>query len=103
MEPILIFRHVACEGPGYLAEFLDRQQFPYSMICIDRNDPIPESLPDTSGLVFMGGGMSVNDDLPWIDQEMRLIRQAVDKNMPVLGHCLGGQLICKALGGQISK
>lgn len=45
--------------------------------------------------------MSVNDPLPWIEQECRLIRQAVARGMPVLGHCLGGQLIAKALGAAI--
>lgn len=103
MKPILIFRHVACEGPGYLADFLGKHHAPYSEICIDRNEAIPESPDMASGLVFMGGGMSVNDDLPWIAQEIRLIRQAMERNMPVLGHCLGGQLISKALGGKITK
>lgn len=51
----------------------------------------------------MGGPMSVNDDLPWIVPELTLIRQAVANNIPVLGHCLGGQLISKALGGVVSK
>jgi GMP synthase-like glutamine amidotransferase len=50
----------------------------------------------------MGGPMSVNDPLPWIEPELELIRKAVACNMPVLGHCLGGQLISKALGGVIS-
>ena len=52
-----------------------------------------------SGLVFMGGPMSVNDDLPWIPKVEALIRDAVAKDVPLLGHCLGGQLISKALGG----
>ena len=50
----------------------------------------------------MGGPMSVNDPLPWIEQELSLIRKAQDKGLPVLGHCLGGQLISRALGGTIS-
>lgn len=47
--------------------------------------------------------MSVNDALPWIPPELDLIRQAVAKDVPVLGHCLGGQLIAKALGGTVSR
>jgi GMP synthase-like glutamine amidotransferase len=46
--------------------------------------------------------MSVNDDLPWIARELSLIRQAVDQDYPVIGHCLGGQLMSKALGGVVS-
>lgn len=45
--------------------------------------------------------MSVNDDLHWIEPTLNLIRQAVAADIPVLGHCLGGQLIAKALGGVI--
>jgi GMP synthase-like glutamine amidotransferase len=51
----------------------------------------------------MGGPMSVNDPLPWIGQELELIRQAQAVDLPVLGHCLGGQLICKALGGDVTR
>jgi GMP synthase-like glutamine amidotransferase len=102
MKPLRIFRHVANEGPGYLAEFLDRLNVPYQLICIDRGDFIPPSLADTAGLIFMGGPMSVNDPLPWIAQELTLIQRAVAARVPVLGHCLGGQLISKALGGRVT-
>jgi GMP synthase-like glutamine amidotransferase len=51
----------------------------------------------------MGGPRSVNDDLPWIAPALALVRQAVADNIPVLGHCLGGQLISKALGGTVSR
>ena len=47
--------------------------------------------------------MSVNDDLPWIAPVLALIRQAVANNIPVLGHCLGGQLMSKALGGVVAR
>lgn len=102
MRPLTIFRHIACEGPAYLAEVLDRHAIPWRLVRIDEHEPVPDTLDDCSGLVFMGGPMSVNDPLPWIEQELSLIRRAQAENMPVLGHCLGGQLICKALGGTIS-
>ncbi len=51
----------------------------------------------------MGGPMSVNDDLPWIPPVLKLIRAAIANDIPCLGHCLGGQLISKALGGVVSK
>jgi GMP synthase-like glutamine amidotransferase len=102
MKPLYIFRHIECEGPAYLGEVLSRLSVPGKLIAIDRNDPVPAGVDDCSGLVFMGGPMSVNDPLPWIDQELELIRQAHAQGMPVLGHCLGGQLISKALGGTVS-
>ena len=102
MRPLTVFRHISCEGPGYLAEVLDRQAIQYRLIKIDANEAVPDSIEDSAGLVFMGGPMSVNDSLPWIEQELALIRMAQDKGLPVLGHCLGGQLISRALGGKIT-
>jgi len=103
MKPLYIFRHIGCEGPGYLGAVLERLGMPYQLVCVDRGDPVPASLPDCDGLVFMGGPMSVNDDLPWIAQELALIRAAQEAGLPLLGHCLGGQLISKALGGQVTR
>ena len=103
MKPVAIFRHAATEGPGYLAGFFDAHHIPWRLIAVDRGEAVPRSIADFSGLAFMGGPMSVNDDLPWISQELELIRAAVVNNIPVLGHCLGGQLISKALGAAVSK
>ncbi len=103
MKPILIFRHWVTEGPGYLAEVLDRNGLPWRLVAIDEGEPVPATLEQASALVFMGGPMSVNDRLAWVEQELRLIRAAHESGMPVLGHCLGGQLIAKALGGGVTK
>ena len=103
MKPIAIFRHAPTEGPGHFASFLDTRNFPWHIIAIDQGEPVPASPDDFSGLVFMGGPMSVNDDLPWIPGILSLIRAAVAADIPVLGHCLGGQLIAKALGGSVGR
>ena len=103
MKPVAIFRHAAAEGPGYLGEFLDAHHIPWRLIAIDRGEAVPQSISAYSALVFMGGPMSVNDDLLWIEHELELIRAAVAENIPVLGHCLGGQLISRALGAAVSK
>jgi len=102
MKPITIFRHTASEGAGYFSDFLKRHQIPFRVIHLDQGEAVPTTLSETSALVFMGGPMSVNDDIDWIAPELELIRQAVASDMPVLGHCLGGQLISKALGGKIN-
>lgn len=103
MQEILIFRYAPHEGPGYLADYLDHRRLPWRLIRIDRNDPIPSSIDGVPGVVLMGGPMSVNDNLPWIPKVTQLIRQAIAADVPVLGHCLGGQLISKALGGVITR
>jgi GMP synthase-like glutamine amidotransferase len=103
MKPIAIFRHNRTEGPGYFATFLQQHSIASRLIKVDEKESIPENVNDFAGLVFMGGAMSVNDDLPWIAKELRLIRAAVKEDIPVLGHCLGGQLIAKALGGVVTK
>ena len=62
---------------------------------------MPKDARRFSGLAFMGGPMSVNDDLPWVVPALELVRDAVRKDVPVLGHCLGGQLMAKAFGGTV--
>lgn len=101
MKPVYIFRHLAWEGPGYLASFLARRNIPMQLVPIDEGAVPPSSVDGASALIFMGGPMSVNDPLPWIEQECHLIRLAMARHIPVLGHCLGGQLISKALGGTV--
>jgi GMP synthase-like glutamine amidotransferase len=103
MKPVAIFRHHPLEGPGYLATYLDFRSIPWRLIEVDAGESLPSEAARFAGLVFMGGPMSVNDDLPWIEQALELIRQAVTENIPVLGHCLGGQLMAKALGGSVSR
>ncbi|MFZ3088106.1 MAG: type 1 glutamine amidotransferase [Methylotenera sp.] len=103
MKPVVIFRHAAAEGPGYLATFLEAQCIPWQLVKIDQGEPLPLSMADFSGMVLMGGPMSVNDDLPWIPPLLKLIQEAVALDVPVLGHCLGGQLISKALGGMVTR
>ena len=103
MKPVIIFRFLAREGAGYLGDFLSAQNIPWQLHEIDEGKPAPASILGYSGMVLMGGPMSVNDDLPWIAPILALIREAIDNDIPVLGHCLGGQLISKALGATVIK
>lgn len=103
MKPVAIFRHARSEGPGHFATFLDEKNIPWRLIKIDEGEAVPGDAQAFSGLVFMGGPMSVNDDLPWIPPLLSLIRQAAANDIPLLGHCLGGQLMAKALGGAVSR
>jgi GMP synthase-like glutamine amidotransferase len=101
MKPIAIFRSARSEGPAYFASYLERRSMPWQLVPLDEGAPVPRDPRLFSGLVFMGGPMSVNDDLPWIAPALELIREAVRKDVPVLGHCLGGQLMSRAFGGAV--
>jgi GMP synthase-like glutamine amidotransferase len=101
VKPVAIFRHSPTEGPGYLAAYLDAHSIPWRLVRIDADEAAPASTAGFSGMAFMGGPMSVNDDLPWIPALLRLIDSAVAEGVPVLGHCLGAQLMSKALGGAV--
>ncbi len=103
MKPVAIFRHSPTEGPGYFATYLDARGIPWRLIAVDRGESVPANPDAFSGVVFMGGPMSVNDDLPWIPGVVALIRAGVAADVPVLGHCLGGQLMSKALGGKVDR
>ena len=103
MKPIAIFRHSPGEGPGYFATFLDGQSLPWTLFKVDEGVPLPPTPAGFAGLCFMGGPMSVNDDLPWIAPALELIREADRQGIPVIGHCLGGQLMAKALGGTVTR
>lgn len=103
MKPLWIFQHESWIGAGHLEDVLKSQNIAREYFDIDAGDPIPEHLSDdVAGLVFLGGTMSANDRLPWIDKELALIRQAERAGRPVMGHCLGSQLISRALGGTVS-
>lgn len=105
MNHVLILQHAAHEGPGFFAELLHEHQLDFRILRLDLGDPLPDHTEHLHALVMMGGPMSVNDEHlhPWLAPEMALIRQAVARGIPTLGHCLGGQLISKALGGVVSR
>ena len=102
MKPIRIFQHQSWIGPGRVAEALSDKKLPFEIISIDRRDAIPSTVDDVSAMVFLGGTMSANDRLNWIDAELALIREGQARGIPMLGHCLGSQLISKALGGTVA-
>ena len=62
---------------------------------------MPADARDYSGVAVMGGPMSANDDLPWIAPLLEFLRNAVRRDVPMIGHCLGGQMMSKALGGTV--
>lgn len=103
MKPVAILRYHRNEGPGYFGAYLDRMGVPWTLIRVDEREKVPGDPKPFSGIVCMGGPMSVNDDLAWINDVLTLVRSAVADEVPVLGHCLGSQLMARALGGSVSR
>jgi GMP synthase-like glutamine amidotransferase len=102
MKPVVICRYAPHEGPGYFATYLTRASVPWRLVKLDERERLP-SADEIAGLAMMGGPMSVNDDLPWIEPMCELARQCVSSDVPVIGHCLGGQLLAKALGAKVTR
>jgi GMP synthase-like glutamine amidotransferase len=100
---IVAFRHVPFEGLGLIAESLEAHGIDvvYADLYLPAA-PLPD-VASAAGLIFMGGPMSANEGLPYLAQEARFIRQAVEAGQPVLGVCLGAQLIARALGAAVRR
>jgi len=103
MKEIAIVRFSPQEGPGTFADFIAQQGGKTHLIAVDEGDRLPEDPERYDGWCLMGGPMSVNDPLPWIPPLLSLLRRAVALGVPLIGHCLGGQLIAKALGGTVVR
>jgi len=103
MKPIAIFRFSPTEGAGHFASFLDDAGIPWQLVALDQGEALPRDLSPWSGFGFMGGPMSANDELPWTQPVLALMREAVLAGKPCIGHCLGGQLMARALGGEVTR
>ena len=103
MKPVAIFRFSPSEGPAYFADWLDRHAVEWRLIALDEGANVPVDPLAYSGIAMMGGPMSVTDPLPWIEPLSGLLRDAVAQQVPVIGHCLGGQLLAQALGARVRR
>ncbi len=100
---VLAFRHVPFEHLGLIGPSLENRGIAWRYADLFAGGAVPPDWPSAAGLIFMGGPMSANDNQPFIHQELRLIEQAVAAGKPVLGVCLGAQLIAKALGAKVYR
>lgn len=102
-KPVLIIENHDKEHLAYLGTWLRNNNIEYRVFNYDLDKDFPTSIEPYSALAVMGGAMSANDPLLSNRQTEILILQAMYRDIPVIGHCLGGQLMSKALGGTISK
>ena len=99
--PVLILQNLTADGPGFLASWLARQGIAFQTFDAQVGQDYPASIDGYRALALLGGEMSANDDLPSLRQAERLILQAMRAGVPVIGHCLGGQLMARALGARV--
>jgi GMP synthase (glutamine-hydrolysing) len=100
---VLAFRHVPFEHPGSIGSTLEKHGFACRYADLFADPKVPADWESAAALIFMGGPMSANDDLPFIREELKLIERAVAASKPVLGICLGAQLIARALGAKVYR
>jgi GMP synthase (glutamine-hydrolysing) len=99
---VLVFQHDPHDGPGYLGDAFLRRGARLDIVQLNNGEAIPDIAPYDVILV-MGGTMNVyqEEKFPWLIDETQAIREAVEIGKAVLGVCLGGQLLAKALGAQV--
>jgi len=97
-HPWIVVQHTATEGPGLLAGVMAEAGADVRVVRLDLGDLLPAP-SEVTGVVVMGGPMGVHDgaQYPWLTTEQRWLTTAVDAGLPVLGVCLGAQLLAAAL------
>lgn len=100
----LVVQHTATEGPGWLAEWLPAAGVELRVLAAYAGQPVPEE-PTSAALIVLGGPMGATDDadVPWLAATRQLMCRYVDAARPVLGICLGAQLLATAYGGRVAR
>lgn len=102
MNPVLILQHLDGDGPAFLRSWLQREGVPFEVRNTQAGDVVPAHMASHAALAVLGGAMSANDPLPALRQAELLILDAMARDRPVIGHCLGGQLMARALGARVA-
>lgn len=104
-KEVWVLKHVAHEGAGTIHDHLIDREIPVRFIELYRGDAIPRDLSGVRAVCVMGGPMNVGEEskYPFLAEEKVLIRRLIDQKIPVLGICLGAQLIASALGQKVYK
>jgi len=103
MSEVLVFQHDPFEDLGFFAEVLEKQGADYRVVHLFHGEMPSEELENVTALIILGGPMSVDEEaiFPFLRWEKRIIRAAIDEAVPILGVCLGAQLIAATLGTRV--
>lgn len=102
MPKILSVQNIQCETLGLLEQMFVHDGYHIEKVNTP-NDAVPTNALGYDAIVILGGPMAVYDNLPYLQKEQELIRNAMKNDTPVLGICLGSQLIAQAGGGRVYK
>jgi len=102
VKPVAVLQYYEHGGVGFFGQHLHARGVAIRVFELFNGHTAPASLEPFGGLCLLGGPMSVNDDWGPLRDGERLVLEALRADVPVFGHCLGGQLMSHALGGQVS-
>jgi GMP synthase (glutamine-hydrolysing) len=105
MAKVWVLQHLAAEPLGIIGEALEAGGIDAEYIRVFAGEPVPGDMNGAAGLVVMGGSMGVYEqhEYPFLSHEIRLIEAALRAEKPVLGICLGSQLLASVLGAEVRK
>lgn len=100
---VIVIMHTESEGPGTIRDFLESIKAHIHIALLYRGDQLPTVVHEFDAVIVMGGPMNVyqEDKYPFLREETAFLRQAIENNIPVLGICLGAQMIAKACGARV--
>ncbi len=101
---VLMLKHINIEGGGTIEDYLISNKWEIDRRELQNGDAVPPKL-DYDAIIILGGPMNVyeEDKYPFLKDEDKLIKEAIKKEIPTLGICLGAQLIAKASGAKVTK
>ena len=97
---VLVVQNIGCEHLGNLSRLFESDGYNISLLNAQK-DSIQTEINSYSGIIILGGPMSVYDNYDYLKDQQKLIKKAVDIQIPTLGICLGSQLIAESLGGTV--